>query len=622
MTKQEQAVGGDFQGIVHLRNLNAPPLGGAIPAGSLDCGGVLPVLQKLVANSPLAERSFVMVTAGAQTPIEGEDPALLQCPVWGLARVLRKEWPNLRSQIVDLSAECSEEEIAALAREIRVSQEFSEEEIALRADQRFVHRLRPVTLARIADAAPGFEAGPEEQWHAEISTAGSLDSISLRHSARLDPAPHEVEVAIAAASLNFRDVVIAMGAVANMETEQSFGARQLGIDFAGTVSRCGDEVQHFRPGDEVFGMAKGTLSAYGRAHATLLVPRPPHITVEQASSIPVAFVTAHYALRHLARLSKNESILIHVASGGVGLAALQMAKMSGARIFATAGSSAKRSYLESLGVENVMDSRSLSFADEITERTGGRGVDVVLNSLSGEAMDLGIAALAPYGRFVELGKSDIYKNRRLQLLPFRRNLSLFSVDLDRMCYECTEFVGQLLREVAEEFASGALNPIPYTEFPMSEVAGAMRYMAQAKHIGKVVVTNKSPVHPRAAVPDAPPVRGDATYLITGGLGGVGFLTAQWLAERGARSIVLMGRHGPSLETEGRMAHLRDARVRIETMAADAANPADVELVIDRIRSEFPPLRGIVHAAMVLDDTPLAELTEERWNRVLAPKVGH
>ena len=191
-----------------------------------------------------------------------------------------------------------------------------------------------------------------------------------------------------------------------------------------------------------------------------IVPKPPNITLEQASTIPVAFVTAHYALRHLARLAKGESILIHVATGGVGLAAVQMAKLCGARIFATAGSPAKRSYLESLGVTDVMDSRSLSFADEIAERTGGRGVDVILNSLSGEALNLGVASLAPYGRFVELGKSDIYKNSRLQLLPFRKNLSLFSVDLDRMCFERREFVGQLLREVADEFASGALVPVP------------------------------------------------------------------------------------------------------------------------------------------------------------------
>lgn len=595
----------DFQGIVFLQ---------------ADCSAVIPVLQRLVANSPLADRAFIMVTGGAQTPLEGEDPALSQCPIWGLARVLRKEWPNLRSQIIDLSAECTDEEIAALAREIGLPQELSEEEIALRAGQRFVRRLRPVTLARLADAAPGIEARPEEQWHAAISTTGSLDSISLRTSARLDPASDEVEVAIRSVGLNFRDVVIAMGAVANMETEQSLGNRELGLDFAGTVTRCGDAVQHLRPGDEVFGMAKGTLASYILVHVTRLVPRPARITVEQASSIPIAFVTAHYALRHLARLSKGESILIHVASGGVGLAAVQMAKLAGARIFATAGSPAKRSYLESLGVEHVMDSRSLSFADEIAELTAGHGVDVVLNSLSGEAIDLGLSSLAPYGRFIELGKVDIYKNNRLQLFPFRKNLSLFSVDLDRMSFERTEFVGQLLREVTDEFASGVLVPIPYTEFPMSDVAAAMRYMAQAKHIGKVVVTNKTPVKVRPMIPDAPPVRADATYLITGGLGGVGFSTAQWLAERGARSIVLMGRHAPSLEIEGQMAHMRDAGIRIEAMAADVVNPADVESVIEQIRAHFPSLRGIIHAAMVLDDVPLAELTEERWNSVLAPKV--
>ena len=166
--------------------------------------------------------------------------------------------------------------------------------------------------------------------------------------------------------------------------------------------------------------------------AAAVAKRPAQITAEQASTLPTAFLTVHYAIHNLARLSKGESILIHVASGGVGHAAIQIARARGARIFATAGSPAKRSYLESLGITDVMDSRSLAFADEIAERTGGRGVDVVLNSLAGEALERGIAALAPYGRFVELGKADIYRNSRLHLLPFKRNLTFFALDLAQM----------------------------------------------------------------------------------------------------------------------------------------------------------------------------------------------
>ena len=611
---------GDYEGVVHLRSLDAPRPEDSLPSGNPDCASVLSALQNVVQGSPLADRHFIVVTAGAQIPLAGEEPALLQNPVWGLGRVLRKEWPNLRSRLVDLSASCTDEDIEALSREILAREDPPEEEIAIRGNQRFVHRLRPTTLAGISESAPAVAPQPGEQWHAEVTAPGSLDSVAFLRASRESPGPNEVEVAVAATSLNFRDVVIAMGAVANMETENSFGARKLGLDFSGTVTRRGNAVSHLREGDEVFGLTSRTFAAYALAHASVVAPKPPNLTLEQAATIPVAFLTAHYALRHLARLQKGESILIHVASGGVGLAAVQMAKLVGARIFATAGSPAKRAYLESLGIADVMDSRTLTFAGEIAERTGGRGVDVVLNSLSGEAIDLGVAALAPFGRFVELGKGDIYKNSRLQLLPFRKNLALYSVDLDRVCVERAEFAGQMLREIAEEFASGALVPVPVTEFPMSELASAMRFMSQAKHIGKIVVSNHAPVAVRATIPPAPDIRADATYLITGCLGGLGLATARWLAERGATSLVLMGRNPPSLEIEGYLGQLRDRGVRVSAIAADVSKDADVARVFDTMRIGFPPLRGILHAAMVLEDTPLADLDQSRWNRVMAPKV--
>jgi len=407
-----------------------------------------------------------------------------------------------------------------------------------------------------------------------------------------------------------------MGVVEGLKADNTL----LGSDVAGTITRCGDAVKSLRSGNEVFGIAHGAFGSFALTPAIAVVPRPTRITAEEASTIPTAFLTAHYAIHYLARLAKGESILIHVASGGVGHAAIQIARACGARIFATAGSPAKRSYLESLGIEDVMDSRSLKFADEIAERTGGGGVDVVLNSLAGEALERGIVALAPYGRFVELGKADIYRNSRLHLLPFMRNLAFFALDLQQMGVERPELVGTMLSDLAKEFASGALAPIPYTEFPMKELAGAMRFMAQAKHIGKVVVTNKAPVEVRRAVPDRPPVRADATYLITGGLGGVGLLTAGWLVERGARSLVLVSRNPPSFEAEIYLEDLRDKGARVVALAADVSKPADVERVLEFIRADLPPLRGILHAAMVLADTPLADLDEAGMARVMAPKV--
>ena len=341
-------------------------------------------------------------------------------------------------------------------------------------------------------------------------------------------------------------MVVATGVVQGLEASDTFGGRRLGIDCAGTVTRCGANVTHVKPGDAVLGIAQGTFASYVVTDAALVVRRPLRLSAAEASTIPVAFVTVWYALRRLAQLRAGEAVLVHAASGGVGLAAIQIAQSIGARIFATAGSPAKRQFVEALGVESVMDSRTHDFADEVRQRTGGRGVDVVLNSLPGEAIARGFSALAPYGRFVELGKADIYQNHRLDLGPFRKNLSLFAVDLDRMCFERPADIGEMLQEVVDAFSAGVLRPPPCTEFDMNHLADAMRFMAQAKHIGKVVVNvGITTVGLRAPVPEHPPIRPDATYLITGGLGGLGLVVGHWLVEHGARTLVLAGRSAPS-----------------------------------------------------------------------------
>ena len=219
-----------------------------------------------------------------------------------------------------------------------------------------------------------------------------------------------------------------------------------------------------------------------------MAPKPPLISFEEAATIPIAFLTAAYALEDLGRLAAEERVLIHSASGGVGLAALQLARRTGALVFATAGTTEKRAYLEGLGVPHVMDSRSLAFADLVMARTEGRGVDVILNSLAGEAIPRGLAILSDHGRFLEIGKRDIYQNAKVGLAPFRRNLSLFAIDLDRMIRERPVVLGALLRRLAEDVRKGALSPLPHQVVPVSEITTAFRAMQQGRHIGKIVVS--------------------------------------------------------------------------------------------------------------------------------------
>ncbi len=237
--------------------------------------------------------------------------------------------------------------------------------------------------------------------------------------------------------------------------------------------------------------------------------------------MPVAFLTAAYSIHHLARLHPGESILIHAGAGGVGLAAIQFAKRAGAEIFATAGSPEKRAFLETLGCAAVFDSRSLDFVEGVRTATHGRGVDVVLNSLAGEAMARSLDLVAPHGRFVEIGKSDIYQNRPLDLAPFQRAISYFAVDLDRMFHERREVIRELLAELVAAFERGELKPLPLRLFEMRDARQAFRFMAQARHIGKIVIAR--PAVARAVSPDA-------AYLVTGGLGALGLQIAQWMAD--------------------------------------------------------------------------------------------
>ncbi|MGA8220651.1 MAG: SDR family NAD(P)-dependent oxidoreductase [Candidatus Acidiferrales bacterium] len=617
------------KGILHLWSIDAGQMPDTIEPGALfaksqalGCHSLVAILQQLVLVSGLNRKSFVLVTAGAQTTADGEDSDPWQSPTWGFGRVILKEIRSLRSRMIDLSPTCAPCEIESLADEILIGDTADDEhEIALRLEDRLVHRLRPTSLARIEDSAPAVVAAAEDAWQAEFSATGSLDSVAFRRGKRRCPGPQEVEVAVSAASLNFRDVVLAMGIVPGLESQNSYGKRHLGADFAGRVTRCGAEVKDFAAGDEVLGLAPGTFASYAVTNAVLLAHRSQGLNIEQASAVPLAFVTAWYALNRLARLAAGESVLIHAASGGVGLAAIQIAKRAGARIFATAGSAAKRSYVESLGVRDVFDSRSLAFADEIRERTEGRGVDVVLNSLAGEALERGIALLAPYGRFVELGKSDIYQNHRVELSPFKQNLSFFAFDLDRLLAEKPEVAGEALHEVVSQLASGTLVPPPCRTFEMAELQDAMRFMAQAKHVGKVVLRNGTAMKVRPEVREHPPVSGNATYLITGGLGGLGLEVARWLVEQGAKAIVLLGRSKPSAEAEKSVSELRNlgAGARIEIFRGDVSRADDVSRMLEFIRANMPPLRGIVHAAMVLEDAPLAKLDGGSLDRVMAPK---
>ena len=344
---------------------------------------------------------------------------------------------------------------------------------------------------------------------------------------------------------------------------------------------------------------------------------------EAGATVPVAFLTAHYALNHLARLQEGERVLIHGAAGGVGMAAIQIARNAGAEIFATAGSGVKRDIVRLLGADHVLDSRTLDFAGEILARTAGRGVDVVLNSLAGEAMQRSLRILRPLGRFLELGKRDYYENSRIGLRPFRNNISYFGIDVDQLMLERPAYTRRMMRDLLALFEEGVLSPLPYRAFAAAEAEAAFRCMQQSRHVGKIVLRMDPAPRAAGAAPPARPalhLRADATYLVTGGLGGFGLRTARWLVEKGARHLLLIGRGAPGEQAAREIAALSAAGVRVRAERCDVADHGALRRLLHAIQPGMPPLKGVVHAAGVFRDGLISNLDRAQIRDAMIPKV--
>ncbi|MCC5600905.1 type I polyketide synthase [Nostoc favosum] len=610
-------------GVVHLWSLDTPDpeemtTTSLESAQTRNCVSVVHLIQALTKANWSSSPRLVLVTRGTQTVGGLKSVSVAQSPLWGLGRTINNEHPNLRCTRVDLSPATTEEEIQSLLFELLADEQ--EDEIALRDEFRYVHRLIPMSPASLRQNSKSLVQN-QQPFRLEISTPGVLDNLILRAISRQQPADAEVEIQVCAAGLNFKDVMAAMGMLSDEALEGGYSGRSLGIECSGIITAIGSSVKGFNIGDEVIACASYSFSTHTMTDARLVVHKPEHLSFESAATIPTTFLTAYYAIHYLGRLRQGERVLIHGAAGGVGLAAIQLAQAVGAEIFATVGSPEKREFLEALGVKHIMDSRSLAFADEVMERTGGKGVDIVLNSLAGDAIPKSISVLGAYGRFIEIGKRDIYANSKVGLRPFGNNLSFFAVDLDRLLRERPDFATSLLREVMQQVNAKILHPLPHRVFSISRVANAFRHMVQAKHIGKIVVSlQDADVAVAPSSEQTVTFAADVSYLITGGLGGFGIAVAQWLVEQGARHLVLMSRTGASSpQAKEAVKTLEQAGVRVMIALADVTQQEQVQGVLADIQQSMPPLRGIIHAAMVLDDAALVELNRERLHKAIAPK---
>lgn len=428
-----------------------------------------------------------------------------------------------------------------------------------------------------------------------------------------------MEVRVAAAGLNFSDVLKAMGVYPGLDG----AAPVIGGECVGYVTAIGDDVDSLEIGQRVIAFGPGTFGSHLGTIADLVVPIPDTLPDNEAATFGIAYLTAWHSLCEVGRLSPGERVLIHSATGGVGMAAVSIAKMIGARIYTTAGSDAKREMLSSLGVDYVGDSRTVDFADEILELTDGYGVDIVLNSLAGEAIQRGVQILAPGGRFIELGKKDVHANANLGLAALAKSASFSVVDLDLNLKLQPAKYRELLQEILEHVADGALEVLPVTEFGLRDAADGFRLMASGKHTGKIVISipDGGTVEAIASPPPEPLVSPEGGYLIVGGMGGLGFVVARWLAEQGAGLIVLNGRSEPSDDVRAAIADLSSGGTRIEVVTGDIAEPGTAERLVQTVQNSGFRLAGVLHSAMVLDDEIVLNMSESAARRVFTPKVA-
>ena len=552
---------------------------------------LLAIVQTLLEEDATLPGGFLIVTERAVATEPGESVDPVQAAFWGLGRSIVSEQPGLRCRLFDHDG--SSDGLRAIAGLLDAPTD--EPELALRQGKYLVPRLLPwargghLALPRADD----FVLAPTER--------GVLDNLRLTETDVLPPSEGFVQVRVEAAGLNFRDVLNVLGLYPG-------DPGPIGGELAGVVDAVGPGVDDFEPGQRVFGFAVGGFASRVNVPVQFLAPRPDELSAVAAATTPVAMLTGRLAF-DWATLEPGDRVLIHAASGGVGLAAVQLARLRGATVFATA-STYKRAMLRDMGVEHVYDSRTTDFADQILADTGGAGVDVVLNSLTGEGfIEATVRATAQNGRFAEIAKRDIWSPE--QMAQVRPDIGYEIFALDMVMLTDPGRIRDMMVDLAGMLTEGRVMPLPFEAYPVAEAKTAFRRMQQARHIGKIVLQMPVALQPR----------GDRTYLITGGLGALGMHTAAYLAQLGAGDIVLTSRRLPDDAQRQAIAEMAQRyRCRIHTFPADIGDEAAVQQLLAQIRAELPPLAGVAHLAGVLDDALLPQQSIQTFRNTLAPKA--
>ena len=574
------------------------------------------IARKLAESEGDLPRLYI-VTRQAEVLRPDDAINLEQAGLRGLLRVIGSEHPLLGVTQIDVDEHTDAEQVAQ-----QLLGGSEEDETAWRNGQWYTARLCPGPLSH-DERQTVIVDRERDNIRLQIRTPGDLQTLELAACDRVPPGPGQIEVAVTMSTINFADVLMAFGRMPIIDDRKP----QLGVDFVGVVTAVGEDVTDHQVGDRVGGFSEhGCWHSFLTCDANLAVTLPPGLADEQAAAAATASTTAWYGLNELAGIKAGDKVLIHSATGGVGQAAISIARAAGAQIFATAGNPQKRALLHDMGIQHVYDSRSIEFAEQIRHDTDGYGVDIVLNSLTGAAQRAGLELLAFGGRFVEIGKADVYGNTRLGLYPFRRGLTFFYVDLALMSVIQPDRVHESLATVFKLIADGVLAAPQSTHYPLADAATAIRAMSNAEHTGKLLLDIPRRGRSSVVVPpeQAEVFRRDGAYIITGGLGGLGLFFASKLASAnggaGCGRIVLTARSQPNPKARQTIERLRKAGADIVVECGNIAEADTADRLVRAATATGLPLRGVLHSAAVVEDATLTNITDELIDRDWAPKV--
>jgi NADPH:quinone reductase-like Zn-dependent oxidoreductase/acyl carrier protein len=559
-----------------------------------------------------------LISANARPVFDGDPVEPGVCALRGLLRVASIEQPHSAVTWID-SDDDGDPGTADIAAELIAA--TAETEVAWRSGQRYVARLTRAPLALRPPRTAGTRDVIAGEDRYTLEAEGGLEQLRLIATDEPLPAPGPGEVLLRpeAVTVHFRDVLIALG----VYPTDDGSLPRLGADAAGVVLAVGDDVRDLRPGDRVISVVPegtGTMASHCLAKAGLTACIPDQVQPTDITPSVLTYITAWHALHDLARLREGDTVLVHSAAGGTGLAAIAVARLLGATVIGTAGTETKRRYLREHGVEHVFDSRTLDFAEQVMEATGGRGVDVVLNSLTGAAMRASLGLLAPTGRFVEIGKRDLYDGARVDLGTFRQGITYTALDLVLTAGEQPAVFRAAMHEVLAHLQTGRLPLLPRTAVPLPEAADGFKQLASGDHIGRVVLAFPPPgqrLRVHAPAGDTA-VRPGGAYIVTGATRGLGLEAVRWLAKGGAGRVVVGGRGDPAPEAVDALRAVAVAGCEVEVVRGDIADPDTARRLVAAAGGQ---LRGVLHTAVVLDDTPITGLTPDRMERVWRPKVN-